>query len=187
MLLAQLREAYGRVVYSHKKHEKQADICFGRHRILQGCLVALTALSSGTFLASLLGLAGSPEVASLVTSFVAVVVSALSLSAKQFKFSEEATAHRDIAGQLWDVRESYLSLITDFMTTNLEDVEIRERRDQLQKATGAIYSGAPRTIPKAYAKARDGLKNNEELMFTSREIDLLLPEALRLNEEEAHS
>ncbi|GAA4764716.1 MULTISPECIES: hypothetical protein [Streptomyces] len=31
-LLAQMREASGRVVYSHKTHEKQADICFAKHR-----------------------------------------------------------------------------------------------------------------------------------------------------------
>lgn len=54
-LLAQVREAYGRVVYSHKTHEKQADLCFTRHRVQQGVLVALTAASSGTFLAAVLG------------------------------------------------------------------------------------------------------------------------------------
>ena len=50
-LLAQVREAFGRVVYSQKTHEKQADICFSKHRWQQGVLIALTAISSGTFLA----------------------------------------------------------------------------------------------------------------------------------------
>lgn len=31
-LLAQVREAFGRVVYSHKTHEKQTDLCFKKHR-----------------------------------------------------------------------------------------------------------------------------------------------------------
>lgn len=31
-LLAQVRESFGRVVYSHKTHEKQADISFTRHQ-----------------------------------------------------------------------------------------------------------------------------------------------------------
>lgn len=67
-LLAQVREAFGRVVYSHKTHEKQADICFGRYRWQQGILVAFTAISTGTFLASVLGLLGNPVLTSLVTS-----------------------------------------------------------------------------------------------------------------------
>lgn len=69
-LLAQVREAFGRVVYSHKTQEKQADICFRRHRWQQGTLIALTAISSGTFLAALVGALGSPVLTSLATSFI---------------------------------------------------------------------------------------------------------------------
>ncbi|RSN36814.1 hypothetical protein DMC61_01635 [Amycolatopsis sp. WAC 04169] len=184
-LLAQVREAFGRVVYSHKTHEKQADICFRRHRWQQGVLVAFTAVSTGTFLASVLGVLGNQVLTSLATSFIALVVSALSLASKSFKFSEESEAHRKIASRLWDVRESYLSLIADLMSGATAPADARVRRDELQEATRAAYADAPRTTSKAYGRAQNGLKNNEELTFTSREIDLFLPEALRLNEGEA--
>jgi hypothetical protein len=184
-LLAQVREAFGRVVYSHKTHEKQADICFGRYRWQQGVLVAFTAVSTGTFLASVLGMLGNQVLTSLATSFIALVVSALSLASKSFKFSEESEAHRKIASRLWDVRESYLSLIADLMSGATVPADARARRDELQEATRAAYADAPRTTSKAYGRAQDGLKINEELTFTSREIDLFLPEALRLNEGEA--
>jgi hypothetical protein len=98
-LLAQVREAFGRVVYSHKTHEKQADICFGRYRWQQGVLVAFTAVSTGTFLASVLGMLGNQVLTSLATSFIALVVSALSLASKSFKFSEESEAHRKIVAR----------------------------------------------------------------------------------------
>ncbi len=55
LVLAQVREAYGRVAYTHKTHEKQADLCFQKHRRQQWFLVGLTVVSSGTFLVSLLG------------------------------------------------------------------------------------------------------------------------------------
>jgi hypothetical protein len=184
-LLAQVREAFGRVVYSHKTQEKQADICFRRHRWQQGILVALTAVSSGTFLAALVGVLGSPVLTSLATSFIAILVSATSLATKTFKFSEEADAHRDIATRLWDVRESYLSLISDLMSDETSASDARARRDELQEAIRAAYADAPRTSQKAFDKASDGLKDNEEMTFSSREIDLFLPEALRLNESEA--
>lgn len=184
-LLAQVREAFGRVVYSHKTHEKQADICFGRYRWQQGVLVAFTAISTGTFLASVLGLLGNPVLTSLVTSAIALVVSALSLASKSFKFSEESEAHRDIAACLWDVRESYLSLIADLMSSATPSTDARARRDELQEATRKAYADAPRTTSKAFSRASDGLKHNEELTFNSGEIDLFLPEALRLNGSDA--
>lgn len=184
-LLAQVREAFGRVVYSHKTHEKQADICFRRHRRQQAALIVLTAISSGTFLASVLGVLVDPQLASLATSFIALLVTATSLGTKTFKFSEEADSHRDIASQLWDVRESYLSLISDLMSGTTTAADARARRDELQEATRAAYADAPRTSGKAFSRARKGLKDNEEMTFTSREIDLFLPEALRLDESEA--
>ncbi|MFJ1768365.1 SLATT domain-containing protein [Amycolatopsis sp. NPDC088138] len=184
-LLAQVREAFGRVVYSHKTHEKQADICFRRYRWQQGVLVAFTAVSTGTFLASVLGTLGNQVVTSLATSFIALVVSALSLASKSFKFSEESEAHRRVASRLWDVRESYMSLITDLMSGATVPADARARRDELQEATRAAYADAPRTTSKAYGRAQDGLKINEELTFTSHEIDLFLPETLRLNEDES--
>lgn len=181
-VLAQVREAFGRVVYSHKTHEKQADLCFRKHRWQQGLLVGFTTVSAGTFLAAVLGLVDNPILTSLATSAIALVVSGLSLAAKSFRYAEESEAHRDIAARLWDVRETYLSLIADLMSGTLLPADARVRRDQLQEATRKAYAEAPRTTAKAYSKAQDGLKNNEELTFTSREIDLLLPEALRLNE-----
>ena len=184
-LLAQVREAYGRVVYSHKTHEKQADLCFTRHRVQQGVLVALTAASSGTFLAAVLGATVSPEQAGLATSFAALLVSALSLSTKTFRFHEEAEAHRDTASKLWDVRESYLSVITDLMSGATSAADARVRRDELQEAARVVYATAPRTSNKAFKKATGGLKKREELPFTSDEIDPFLPEAHRLNGEES--
>lgn len=181
-LLAQVRESFGRVVYSHKTHEKQADICFTKHRWQQGILILLTAASSGTFLAAVVGLLGDPVVTSLVTSSIALLVTWISLGAKTFRFADESDMHRGVASRLWDVRESYISLIADLMSGEVTDAQARVRRDELQEAARDAYSGAPRTSGKAFELAQDGLKNNEEMTFTPREIDLFLPEVFRLNE-----
>lgn len=184
-LLVQVRESFGRVVYSHKKHEKQADICFTKHRWQQGTLIGLTAVSSGTFIVAVVGLLGDPVLTSIVTSSIALMVTWISLGTKTFRFADESDAHRGIASQLWDVRESYISLIADLTSGTISDAEGRARRDELQKATLDAYSDAPRTSQKAFDRAKDGLQNNEEMTFTPREIDLFLPEALRLDEGEA--
>lgn len=126
------------------------------------------------------GLFGNSTWTSLATSFCALLVSWMSLGAKTFKFDEASAAHRDVASNLWDVRESYISLIADMMSGQISDADARKRRDELQSLARDVYSAAPRTSGKAFTCAQDGLKNNEEMTFTTREIDLFLPEALRL-------
>ena len=181
LILSQVRESFGRVVYSHKVHEKQADICFCKHRWQQGVLIGLTAIGSVTFLTEVVGLLANRTAASLTTSLVALLVTWVSLGAKTFNYFEEAEAHRATASQLWTVRESYISLITDLMSGDISSVDAQARRNDLQERTYSIYSTAPRTSSCAFKRAQKGLKQNEEMTFTPREIDLFLPEALRFN------
>ena len=183
-LLSQVREAFGRVVYSHKVHEKQADIYFVKYRCQQGALIAFTAISSGTFLATAVDILNNKTLTSLATSSIALLVTWMSLGVKTFKFSEESDAHRTTASQLWDIRESYMSLIADIMSDNISNTDARIRRDELQDAAYKAYAAAPRTTSKAYKRARKRLKDDEELTFTPREIDLFLPATLRLDDSE---
>jgi len=179
LILGQVREIYGRMAYTHKTHEVQADMFEAksrRHRVIKFVLVAA---GSGTFLASLVGVFLDPKWASLVTSFIAVAVAGASLADRTFRYGEEMQQHRDTAARLWDIRESYLSLIVDLKALTISVDEAVKRRDALQEAAGAILRDAPRTGPKAYPIAQDRLKNREDLTFTGKEIDLLLPETLR--------
>jgi hypothetical protein len=179
LLLAQVRELYGRAAYTHKAHEKQADFCHRKHLRQRGWLVALTAISSGTFVTSLLGVALDKQWAALVTSFIALAVTATNLGTKNFKHGEEMQQHRDTAAKIWDIRESYLSLLVDLQSGSCRLDEAVTRRNALQASYGAILSDAPRTTPMAYEKAQDALKNNEDLAFGDDEIDRMLPSKLR--------
>src|SRR5260370_27666917 len=55
ILEGQLRECYGRVVYSHKTHEKCADILFGRLSMIKNVQILLSALTTGGFISTFLG------------------------------------------------------------------------------------------------------------------------------------
>ncbi|WP_208323991.1 SLATT domain-containing protein [Microbacterium sp. Be9] len=181
LLLNQVRELYGRIAYTQKTHEKQADICAMSSRRQRGWKVVLTAVGSGTFLASLFGVLLEPQWASLATSFIAVLVTAASLGDRTFRHGEEMQQHRDTAAQLWDLRESYLSLIVDLKSETVSLGQALHRRDELQKAAQAVLRDAPRTTPRAYTMAQSGLKDNEDLTFSTEEIDVMLPQALREN------
>lgn len=184
VLLEQVREIYGRMVYNHKTQEKESDRWHRWDVRQRWALVVLTALGSATFLTALLGAFVDEHWSGLATSFVALLVSVLSLAAKELKFSQRTEAHRDCAAQLWNLRESYLSLIADLMSGAMDLEQGRARRDELQEQTAEVLAAAPRTTMTAYNRAGEALQNNEELTFSSAEIDPLLPEALRLNEPE---
>lgn len=93
-----------------------------------------------------------------------------------------AQRHREAASDIWNIREAYLSLITDILDRSSDLVVLRERRDNLQAALHKIYHGAPHTDGKAYGKAQDALKDNEDLTFSEHEIDAMLPVNLRRKE-----
>ena len=110
VLEGQLRELYGRVVYSHKTHEKCADILLFWLSIIKWCQIILSALSASGYVSTLLG-AGA--VGSIVGTIFSALLLALNLYTKDHDLSEMASKHRRAANDIWLIREKYLSLIAD--------------------------------------------------------------------------
>jgi hypothetical protein len=175
-LEGQIRECFARVVYSHKTHEKQGDICANtltRYKIAQIALAAIT--TSGTLailFTDQFWLKAVTAVVSLITLFVSGYM-------KGFDPGAAAQKHRDTAADLWAIRESYLSLLTDLSMSAISDEAARRRRDDLQNALAAIYKSAPGTTSKAYGKAQEGLQKLEDYTFNPGEIDKFLPPSLK--------
>jgi SMODS and SLOG-associating 2TM effector domain family 4 len=90
-----------------------------------------------------------------------------------------AQKHREAASDIWNMREAYLSLLTDIRDGAIPLDALRKRRDELQTQLHRIYRIAPHTDGKAYGQAQDALKNKEDLTFSDAEIDALLPSPLR--------
>ena len=92
---------------------------------------------------------------------------------------KEINSHVDMINKLWNIRESYLSLLVDIKTNCIGIKEIIKRRDGLQELLNAVYETGPRTNTKAYKKASIALKINEDMTLHDEEIDLFLPESLK--------
>ncbi|WP_447681267.1 SLATT domain-containing protein [Methylobacterium sp. D53M] len=86
-----------------------------------------------------------------------------------------AQKHRESGSGIWDIREGYLSLITDTLDPEVCISDLRSRRDDLTNRLHKVYQGAPQTTGKAYSQAQDALKNKEDLTFSENEFDLLPP------------
>ncbi|MDZ4057922.1 MAG: SLATT domain-containing protein [Polynucleobacter sp.] len=176
VLEGQVRECFGRVIYAHKTHEKDGDLCAGTLRNIKLIQIILGAITASGAIAVVF----SDQIAlKLATALLSLITLGLTGYMKGFDPGASAQKHRDTAADLWVIREAYLSLLTDVGAGSLSLEEVRAKRDELQTALGAIYKSAPHTTPKAYGLAQKALQRDEEYTFNDGEIDKFLPRDLR--------
>lgn len=173
-LESQIREAYGRVVYTLTCHNKIIHRLMSKNNTIKVLQIVLSALTTGSFLAII----SSYEVmASIVGAVISIALLILNAYTKNFDLVETAQSHQKAADALWKIREEYVSLLTDFDL--LEPSILMERRDDLQNRTAEIYAQSPRTDAKSYKEAQIALKTEEEQTFSEQEIDVMLPNSIR--------
>lgn len=176
LLEAQLRENYGKIVYSHKTQEKCADILSNRNNRIKNCQIVLSALITTGLLVRVFQ---GAQWALLASTVLSAIQFALTSFLKEYNLGEIIQKHNTAALELWDVREEYLSLLTDLKARIVTPTEIIAKRDTLQERLSKTYKGSPRTFGKAYVAAQKALQLSEELTFNNGEIDKFLPKALR--------
>lgn len=177
VLEAQIRECFGRVVYSHKTHEKCADILLERLSRVKITQIILSAITTAGFVSVIVGDNKAGAIIGVLVSFVLLAINSYM---KSVDLGQLAQKHRSAAADLWLVREKYLSLLTDLQIDGTNMDSATGRRDELLQELHAAYEAAPSTMNAAYLKAQESLKFKEDLTFSSGEIDAFLPEALRL-------
>lgn len=175
-----VRESFGRVAWSHKTHEKAAEIEEKKNKKTKWINIILTFITFLSFSASVVF---SSEVWPV---FIAIILSAFTVAFNFYLLSfgpeKIAEQHRYTAKELWGVREKYVNLIADIMNEKINENDIILIRDGLIRELKIIYKFAPQTSSEAYGEASNALKKNEELTFSNKEINNFLPKDLHLNE-----
>jgi len=173
---SQLRQCYGLVVWTHKVQEKCADILNERNNAVKFWQIVLSAITtSGIFITVL----GESKTAGIASAIVSMLSLALTTYVKKYDLGGMAQKHADAAVSVWNIREKYLSLLTDTKAEFIDINEIRSTRNKLQSDLHKLYKGSPRTINKAYEEASNALKNMEEMTFSDEEIDKFVPLPLK--------
>lgn len=174
-----IRESFGRVVYSHKTHEKAREMESSKATLVKWVNIILTTLTSTTLVTTIF-------TNQTVLLYVSSVLSTLTLAFVIFQLSfdpaKEAERHRMAAKALWYVREEYVHLLTD-IKTDPSSIDVQLRRDDLIEQLKRIYDLAPDTSSRAYRAAQKALKISEDMTFSNEEIDAFLPDALHMNED----
>jgi len=176
ILEGQLRECFGRVVYSHKTHEKCADILLERHSQIKLWQIILSAATTGGFI---LAMFSDGKVGTFVGIIVSTILLILNAYTKNYDLGELSQKHRQAGADLWIIREKYLTLITDLRMGMTPIESLQKDRDGLLIELYAVYSGAPSTTYQAYKKAQEALQKLEDMTFSDSEIDAFLPKELK--------
>jgi len=177
ILEGQLRECYGRVVYTHKTHEICADLLLTRNATIKFWQIALAALVTGGILATFADAART--IATVISAVLSTMLLALNTYLKHHDLGELAQKHRQAAAGIWLIREKYLTLLTDLRSGAAPLEQIRAQRDTLLADLHASYVAAPSTNFHAYQKAQHALKVAEDMTFSDKEIDAFLPKELK--------
>jgi len=175
-----IRESFGRVVYSHKTHEKDAEIANSQAKITKWINIVLTVFTCGTLISTI-------ATNEIILTYVSALFSTFTLAFIIFQLSfnpeTKAEKHRQLAKELWYIREKYVNLMADIINGRISDDTIITRRNEIIEELKLIYKFAPITSSKAYKKAQVALKINEELTFSDDEIDQFLPNELKSKKE----
>lgn len=173
-LKTQIRESYGRETYTYTTHLKYMNILVERQKYFKAAQIILSALSSGGIISTIFY---NHLILKLISAIVSTILLGINLYSKNFDLSAGIKRHRNTSDKLWDIREDYVSLLTDFET--LTNKEIVTKRNGLKNRTYTVYCHSPKTDSKSYKKAQKALKYDEEQFFSAEELDRMLPEQLR--------
>ncbi|NCR15357.1 MAG: SLATT domain-containing protein [Microcystis aeruginosa SX13-11] len=131
ILESQIRECFGRVVFTHKTHEKCSDIYARQLKELKLSEVTLSALTTTSLLTSIFG---DQKIGTIIGAILSTITLGITIYTKDLDLGKLANSHADVANQLWNIRELYISLIADIKSNNLPVEQIKQKRDELHKS-----------------------------------------------------
>ncbi|MCF0210718.1 MAG: SLATT domain-containing protein [Bacteroidales bacterium] len=152
----QIEFCYGNVEWTHKIHEKAADIYTCINTWIRWFQLLLSFFVSADVVSQMNTESPVIHWYLVVCSLLLMLVNTIS---KGFDFGGLANKHIITANSLWGLREEYRSFKNDILAGIYTIDEIRARRDELQNAVQEVYKTAPRTFGRAYKKAKSDFES----------------------------
>lgn len=176
VLESQIRECFGRLVWTHTTHQKCIDILEKKEKKIKVVQIILNTISATGLITYIFNNQNwIPPISAVLTT----IALAMDIYCLNYDIGKEKELHINLVNKLWNIREKYFSLLTDIKIRKLDINEIISKRDKLQEELNEAYKTGIRTNSKAYNMATKALKRNEEMTLHDEEIDMFLPKELR--------
>ena len=184
VLYRQIADRYCKMAWTHKIQEKQADLYLKRNRWIRNAKCWLTAISTCGIVAIFFII--DSFWGKVITAVISALTTFLSWRYRDGELTELANENKSFAAQAHNIRNKYESLLSDIKSGFLCDEQISERRNFLEEEEDGLFSKpiAPHTTDKAVNAAHRALIEKQESTATDEERNNILPDFLKINEEE---
>ena len=102
----QIREEYGKLVYTYTCHNKDAQIVNKRTKILKIVKLVLSGLSTAGFVSAIFS---NAKIVSILGIIISVALFVITSILNEENMACSIASHNNAANQLWLVRENYVS------------------------------------------------------------------------------
>ena len=165
------------VIWTHKVHEKQADIYSRKHIIVTFVNIFVSAVSTGCITWTI-------NNDSLLFKSLAIILSVITLSITAFDFyfptKQLSENHKKTATSLLLKREQFKYLLYKTKYKNCDISNLEEEFSKLKEDLYSIYANAPITTDAALEAAAVALLNSKDSEFDRNKINEFLPDSLKL-------
>lgn len=136
------RNIFGRVMWSHKIQEKQADIYLFKSKRLTICSIVLSSIVSGGLVAALFI---DPFWLKLVSTLMSCISTILIAVIKRFDFEKLIQNHREFATRYLAVKDQLMLLLYQIRLHDKDRDFLEEELRSLVSKVSEINSIAPQT------------------------------------------
>lgn len=184
-----LIDRFGKMIWTHKIQEKQADIYMKDAKWLKTKMAFWTVLTTTSAIMvainQILQVLNCEWAGNIITALFAGISAYYVLRYKDESYESKAKENKNYAAKCRRLRNEYESLLTDIKSGRVTSLdEIARRRDILENDEDALFSCeiAPHTSQEAYNEAKKALKQNKEAISEQDERASIIPENLRIDD-----
>jgi len=175
---SRMRHLAANIIWTHKVHEKQADIYSGKYRYITNWDIVLTAISGCGVFSSVFFDCYIMKISSFIFIAVTLYVTIFSKITDYSRLSAEQVYS---ASDFLEIREAAFNVLAKIHFKEYSTAQACDDINYILSEYSRTCRSAPRTMPAAVACAERALKNDGDSSYTEDEIDELLPQYLRRN------
>ena len=186
-LLANTRHYFAQSVFNTSCHYNANTRLLKKKKQLSNIVVSFSAITLIVLILQVVGLESKNQSLLNILAYIGMLITGVSLIFEMYNKddkSHEIFQHKVYAEKYKTLRDEYMSLIEEIMSNSTTETELIIKKDNLQKRYSAIGENSPETTNDDYKQAQIGLGLNgnsgEEFTWADKEIDIFLPEQLRL-------
>lgn len=178
-----LEERFVKIAWTHKIHEKQADLYNSKLSWNKTLLAFTTSFTTTSAVASLFAKFELDWIIDIITAVFAVISTYLTLRYKDNVLEEKANANKQYAAKCLSLRNAYESLMADIKSERITDMGvITEKRNGLEQRAIDLSECEiqPTVTSKAVDMADKALKEKKETQTSDEEIQAIVPINLQI-------